>query len=193
MYIHIQEMSIANLLVPNEFNLQCNSITIAQQSSLGPYRVDWNILDQNMASGADTLVQFNVPIASKNFPAPAGGTTYTIPFAGLYAISYSVNVTKTNGIGQIVVWINPSGPGPSYGTSSSPSFEVRSMTVGPPVSNITFEDLDTVHLTGSAMIPLSVGQTIDIRARQISGINQTIHPVSISGSTVISIVFVSPF
>lgn len=187
-------MSINELLVPNNYNLFANSITTNQDiNEIHYYRVDQNTVAQTLTSGVVTSLIFSVPIYSANFPAPTfGSTTYTAPISGFYNISYSVCVTKQTGKGQIYTWIQPSGSFVGYATSNTNQFGASALTLGPPVSNITYAALGVDRLSGSALVPLNMGDTVQIQIYQTTGANELTAPVA-NSPTLITIDFAHGF
>jgi hypothetical protein len=139
------------------------------------YRIDTNDLStQTISNATITAVQFPVPYVSNNFNSPtSSNTTYTIPIQGFYNISYTVPYESYPGIGFLQAWIQRSSTNIRYASSSSTGFEAASLTVGPPVSNITL-GTDSVQLSGSAILYLNLGETIQIQTYQNSGSSQTI-------------------
>jgi len=190
-------MSIATLLVPNDLQLFCGSITTSEpNSSERFYRVDQNTSGQTIPNGATTPIQFPNPVMSANFPAPGGtlpSTVFTAPISGFYNISYSFNITKSSGTGQIYAWIAPGGATLYYGTCNTNQFEAGSMTVGPPVSNITYAASATDRLSASALVPLTAGQGFQIQVTQTTGVIQDITPGGGGSPTVITVDYAHGF
>jgi hypothetical protein len=192
--IYINNMSISELFVPNSFNLYCNSITTKQDiNEINYYRIDQNTTAQTLTSGVAIPLVFPNPIRSANFPAPTfGSTTYTAPISGLYNISYSVCVTKQTGTGQIYTWIQPSSIAVGFATSNTNQFCASALTLGPPVSNITYAGLTVDRLSGSSLVPLNAGDTFQIQIYQTTGANQLTAPIA-NSPTVVTIDFVHAF
>jgi hypothetical protein len=192
--IIIYYMSVSQLEVPNSFNLFANSLTLnSDVNESYYYRVDQNPIAQILSPGSAIPLVFSDSIYSANFPAPTlGDTTYTIPISGFYNISYSVCVTKQTGTGQIYTWIQPSSSFFAYATSNTNQFGASALTLGPPVSNITYAGLAVDRLSGSALVPLNAGDTIQIQIYQTTGATQLTAP-SASSPTVITIDFAHGF
>lgn len=168
-------MSIANLLVANDYNVFANSLTLTQAIvQPSTYRIDRSFLNQRLITATITPVMYEQTLNNSNFPAPSGGNTiYTIPKTGLYEISYALTISKNNGQGQVFAWIQPSGTTIRYGLSGSNQFEASVLTPGPPVSAITL-GLDNDYLTGSTLLAMTSGQTFTIDAFQNSGADRVI-------------------